>query len=42
MEIGKIIKWMDMVFSIGLMEGVMKGNILMIKNMEKVYLSGKK
>ena len=34
LEIGKIIKWTDMVFSLGLMEENMKENIKMIKNMD--------
>ena len=38
---GKIIKWMEMGFLYGLMEGLMKGSIKMTKNMDMVYLNGK-
>jgi len=38
--IGKIIKWKDMEFSLGQMDGNMKETIKMIRNMDMVSLNG--
>jgi len=40
MVIGKIIKWMEKEFSLGLIKENIQDNIRTIKNMDMVYLNG--